>query len=186
MTSVEHAIPVPTLYEDVLTLYALSGTGSTPTHIVNYGGGWGEQLVWATEDIPNDPKYVYFPRMIFDIVITSISCRLRRFTRHDVLERLSESIARPANCMFSSVITCQFQSSHHLFPIAYALFNTSASVAKMVQKGLLANIGAHGEPPLGVNYHAEMGFTSAGGLSNYEVHPPFLLSSNPLIKYTAT
>jgi hypothetical protein len=59
MTTVEHALPVPTLYDDVLTLYALSGTGSTPTHIVNYGGTWGEQLVWASEDIPNDPKYVY-------------------------------------------------------------------------------------------------------------------------------
>jgi hypothetical protein len=80
----------------------------------------------------------------------------------------------------------QFQSSHHLFPLAYALFNTSASVAKMVQRGLLANIGAHGEPPLGVNYHAEMGFTSAGSLSNYEVRPPFLLSSNLLINYIAT
>lgn len=56
MTTVEHALPVPTLYDDVLTLYALSGTGATPTHIVNYGGAWGEQLVWATEDIPNDPK----------------------------------------------------------------------------------------------------------------------------------
>jgi hypothetical protein len=39
----------------------------------------------------------------------------------------------------------------------------------MVHKGLLANIGAHGEPPLGLNYHAEMGFTAKGGLSNYEV-----------------
>ena len=39
----------------------------------------------------------------------------------------------------------------------------------MVGKGLLANIGAHGEPPLGLNYHAEMGFTAKGGLSNYEV-----------------
>ena len=39
----------------------------------------------------------------------------------------------------------------------------------MVHKGLLANIGAHGEAPLGVNYHAEMGFTADGGLSNYEV-----------------
>lgn len=58
MTTVEHAIPVPTLYEDVLTLFALSGTGSTPTHIVNYGGSFGEQLVWATEDLPNDPKCV--------------------------------------------------------------------------------------------------------------------------------
>ncbi|KAF8810077.1 hypothetical protein BYT27DRAFT_7162151 [Phlegmacium glaucopus] len=130
MTTVEHAIPVPTLYDDVITLYALSGTGSTPTHIVNYGGAWGEQLVWATQDIPNDPK-------------------LRRFTRHDTLETLSESTSRPMT--------------------SYALFNTSSSVAAMVHKGLLANIGAHGEPPLGVNYHAEMGFTAKGGLNNYEV-----------------
>src|ERR1700733_772754 len=43
MTTVEHALPVPTLYEDVMTLYALSGTGSTPTHLVNYGGVMGEQ-----------------------------------------------------------------------------------------------------------------------------------------------
>jgi len=57
MTTVEHALPVPTLFDDVLTLYALSGTGATPTHIVNYGGAWGEQIVWATEDVPNDPKY---------------------------------------------------------------------------------------------------------------------------------
>ena len=44
----------------------------------------------------------------------------------------------------------------------------------MVEKGLLAHIGAHGEPPLGLNYHAEMGFTAKGGLSNYEV--PFIFA----------
>ncbi|THH26786.1 hypothetical protein EUX98_g7409 [Antrodiella citrinella] len=60
MTTIEHALPVPALYDDIITLYALSGTGSTPTHIVNYGGAWGEQYVWATEDIPNDPKYAIF------------------------------------------------------------------------------------------------------------------------------
>lgn len=59
MTTVEHAIPIPTLYNDVLFLYARSGTGSTPTHVVNYGGPFGEQLVWAFMDVPNDPKYVY-------------------------------------------------------------------------------------------------------------------------------
>lgn len=57
MTTVEHALPVPRLYDDVLILYALSGTGSTPTHLVNYGGAWGEQVVWAKEDVANDPKY---------------------------------------------------------------------------------------------------------------------------------
>ncbi|EPQ51053.1 hypothetical protein GLOTRDRAFT_118109 [Gloeophyllum trabeum ATCC 11539] len=130
MTTVEHALPVPELYDDVLTLYALSGTASTPTHVVNYGGAWGEQYVWAHEDIPNDAK-------------------LREFTRHDVLEGLSETTWRPKN--------------------SFALYNTSASVAKMVQNSLHVLIGAHGEPPLGLNYHAEMYFTQQGGLSNYEV-----------------
>ncbi|KZT11646.1 uncharacterized protein LAESUDRAFT_671849 [Laetiporus sulphureus 93-53] len=130
MTTIEHALPVPVLYEDVLTLFALSGTGSTPTHLVNYGGVMGEQYVWANEDIPDDPK-------------------LRRFTRHDILEGLSESTARPKT--------------------SYALFNTSVSTAKMVHMGLRAHIGAHGEPPLGLNYHKEMWFTQQGGLTNYEV-----------------
>jgi hypothetical protein len=57
MTTIEHALPVPTLYDDVLTLYALSGTGATPTHLVNYGGVMAEQLVWAYHDVPNDAKY---------------------------------------------------------------------------------------------------------------------------------
>lgn len=65
MTTVEHFLSMPVLYDDILTLFALSGTGSTPTHIVNYGGAWGEQLVWATEDIPNDEKcvFLYYTRM---------------------------------------------------------------------------------------------------------------------------
>jgi hypothetical protein len=56
MTTVEHALPISRLYSDVLTLYALSGTGATPTHIVNYGGVMAEQLVWANYDVPNDSK----------------------------------------------------------------------------------------------------------------------------------
>lgn len=58
MTTVEHALPVPGLFDDVLLLYARSGTGSTPTHLVNYGGAWGEQIIWAKEDVANDSKYV--------------------------------------------------------------------------------------------------------------------------------
>ena len=99
MTTVEHAIPIPTLYDDVLTLYALSGTGSTPTHIVNYGGAWGEQLVWANRDVPNDPKCVSHVEYNYKISYSSLS-RLRRFTRHDILETLSESTSRPIDCKF--------------------------------------------------------------------------------------
>ncbi|KAI0637449.1 hypothetical protein C8Q77DRAFT_1155282 [Trametes polyzona] len=130
MTTIEHALPIPVLYDDVLTLYALSGTGSTPTHVVNYGGVMGEQYIWAHEDLPNNDK-------------------LRRFMRHDLLESLSETTSRPLD--------------------SFQVFNTSISTAKMVRKGLKAHIGAHGEIPLGFNYHAEMFFTKAGGLTNYEV-----------------
>ncbi|KAF8216523.1 hypothetical protein K438DRAFT_1797365 [Mycena galopus ATCC 62051] len=130
MTTLEHAMPIPVLFEDVLTLFALSGTGYTPTHIVNYGGAWGEQRVWANEDIPNDPK-------------------LRSFVPHANLNILSESTARPKH--------------------SYQLFNTSTSAAKMVHKGLKIFVGAHGENPVGLNYHAELSYTKAGGLTNYEV-----------------
>lgn len=77
MTTVEHSIPIPTLYDDVLTLFSASGTGNTPTHIVNYGGIFGEDYVWvcfvgfdgklmtfrltrpwqAHESVPFDEKY---------------------------------------------------------------------------------------------------------------------------------
>lgn len=58
MTTIEHPLPIPVLYDDILNLYALSGTGSTPTHIVNYGGTMGEQYIWANEDIPGTERYV--------------------------------------------------------------------------------------------------------------------------------
>lgn len=65
------------------------------------------------------------------------------------------------------------------FLAAFAFYNTSESTAKMVHMGLKAHIGAHGEPPLGLNYHAEMFFTKLGGLNNYEVcsEGPLVLSS---------
>ncbi|KAF5379918.1 hypothetical protein D9757_007232 [Collybiopsis confluens] len=130
MTTLEHSLPVPVTYDDVQTLFALSGTANTPTHLVNYGGAFGEQFIWAAEDIPNAP-------------------RLRRFSRQDILEGVTESTARPR--------------------LSYQFFNTSISNAKMVSQGLKTLIGAHGEPPLGLNYHYEMFFAQQGGLSNYEV-----------------
>ncbi|KAH8835051.1 hypothetical protein DL96DRAFT_1572673 [Flagelloscypha sp. PMI_526] len=129
MTTVEHAIPVPVLYDDYIQFVSASGTGNTPTHLVNYGGAFGEQWIWGHNDLPNNEK-------------------LRRFTRHDILAGITETTSRPLD--------------------SWQFVNTSESVAKMVRKGLKAHIGAHGEPPLGFNYHEEMGFAAMGGLSNYE------------------
>ncbi len=77
----------------------------------------------------------------------------------------------------SSLSSSDGQLPHGTPISAYALFNTSESTAKMVRMGLRAHIGAHGESPLGLNYHAEMFFTRQGGLTNYEVCSATVLSS---------
>jgi imidazolonepropionase-like amidohydrolase len=64
----EHAIPVTPLYSDVTTLYAQSGMTYTPTLLVSYGGPFGENYFFATENPHNDPK-------------------LRRFTAHSDLDQ---------------------------------------------------------------------------------------------------
>jgi hypothetical protein len=68
MTTLEHAVPVPVLYDDVMKLFLSSGTSYTPTHIVNYGGTMGEQFIWASHDIPDDSKCVIIhPVLISDM-----------------------------------------------------------------------------------------------------------------------
>ncbi len=48
-TGVEHSLPVPRLYKDVVTLFAKSKSGYTPTMIVGYGGLSGEYY-WYQHD----------------------------------------------------------------------------------------------------------------------------------------
>ncbi|KAJ4475757.1 hypothetical protein J3R30DRAFT_3294092 [Lentinula aciculospora] len=130
MTTLEHTLPFAAIYEDVTNLFVKSRTSYTPVYLVNYVGPWGEEYVWANHDVPNDLK-------------------LRRFMPHDILEKYTESVARPRS--------------------SYVMFNASKYAAKMAHEGLRIHIGAHGEQPMGHNYHAEMFFAKSGGLSNYEV-----------------
>jgi len=79
----------------------------------------------------------------------AFDAKLRRFSSHDILQSISETTTRPKD--------------------SWQLFNTSAWVTELVRRGARAHVGAHGEPPLGHNYHAEMRFLKAGGMSNYQV-----------------
>ena len=49
-TGVEHSLPVPKLYKDVVTLFAKSKTGYTPTLIVGYGGLFGRELLVSAHE----------------------------------------------------------------------------------------------------------------------------------------
>ncbi len=66
-TGIEHALPVPRLYKDVVTLFAKSRVGYTPTMIVGYGGLSGEYYWYQHSNVWENEKLLTFtPRAIVD------------------------------------------------------------------------------------------------------------------------
>ncbi|PKA83884.1 imidazolonepropionase-like amidohydrolase [Ulvibacter sp. MAR_2010_11] len=66
-TGVEHNIPVAPVYKDVLEIWGKSGTGYTPTLIVNYGGLNGEYYYYQRDNVWENEKLLTFsPRAIID------------------------------------------------------------------------------------------------------------------------
>ena len=66
-TTVEHALPVAPLYDDVLTAFSRSGTAYTPTLIVGYGGLWGENYWYHHTDVSKNERLLAFsPRAVID------------------------------------------------------------------------------------------------------------------------
>ena len=66
-TTVEHSLPVPKLYKDVVTLFAKSKTAYTPTLIVGYGGLSGEYYWYQKTNVwENEHLLAFTPREIVD------------------------------------------------------------------------------------------------------------------------
>ena len=66
-TTVEHSLPVPKLYKDVVTLFAKSKTGYTPTLIVGYGGLSGEYYWYQKTNVWEHERLLTFtPREVVD------------------------------------------------------------------------------------------------------------------------
>ena len=66
-TTVEHSLPVPRLYKDVVTLFAKSKTGYTPTLIVGYGGLSGEYYWYQKTNVwENEQLLAFTPREVVD------------------------------------------------------------------------------------------------------------------------
>ena len=66
-TTVEHSLPVPKLYKDVVTLFAKSKTGYTPTLIVGYGGLSGEYYWYQKTNVwENEHLLAFTPREVVD------------------------------------------------------------------------------------------------------------------------
>ncbi len=66
-TSVEHSLPVPVLYNDIVTAFAKSGVGYTPTIVVGYGGLSGEFYWYQKTNVWENKRLLQFvPRDIVD------------------------------------------------------------------------------------------------------------------------
>ena len=114
-TSFEHSFPVE-LGNDVVQFFARTGTYYTPTLIVSYGGPWGEEYLWQSMNLHDDPK-------------------LRRFTPHFIIDAKSRRHAwiEPAEYQFPTV-------AHGAALIARAGGNVSMGAHGQVQ-----GLGPHWE-----------------------------------------
>jgi len=66
-TGIEHALPVQKLYKDVVTLFAKSKSGYTPTLIVGYGGLFGENYWYQHSNVwENEHLSRFTPREVID------------------------------------------------------------------------------------------------------------------------
>ncbi len=66
-TGIEHSLPVPNLYHDVVTLFARSKAGYTPTLIVGYGGLAGENYWYQHTNVYEHQHLLRFvPRDVVD------------------------------------------------------------------------------------------------------------------------
>jgi imidazolonepropionase-like amidohydrolase/Tol biopolymer transport system component len=76
-TGVEHSLPVPRIYKDVVTLFAKSKSGYTPTLIVGYGGLSGEYYWYQHSEVWKNKRLLTF--VPADVVVP----RSRRRTMAD-------------------------------------------------------------------------------------------------------
>ncbi|RMG96218.1 MAG: amidohydrolase [Deltaproteobacteria bacterium] len=66
-TGIEHALPVARLYDDVVSLFAATEVGYTPTLVVGYGGLFGENYWYAESDVfAHERLRRFVPREVVD------------------------------------------------------------------------------------------------------------------------
>jgi Tol biopolymer transport system component len=139
-SGIEHALPIAPIYEDVVGLFKASQTTNTPTLLVSYGGPFGENYFYTTEDVHDDQK-------------------LRRFIPEDNLD--ARTRRRGPGAGGSPGQAGWFLKEEYVFP-RHAEF-----VKKLIDGGGRAGVGSHGQLQ-GLGYHWELWAMASGGLSNHD------------------
>jgi imidazolonepropionase-like amidohydrolase/Tol biopolymer transport system component len=115
-TGIEHSLPVPKLYRDVVTLFSKTKVGYTPTLIVAYGGLQGENYWYQHDDVWRN-------------------ARLGAFTPRDTL--VERSRRRP--------MAAEDDFNHLLIARAAKAVKDAGTSVQLGAHGQLQGLGAHWE-----------------------------------------
>jgi Tol biopolymer transport system component len=140
-SGLEHSLPIAPVYDDVLQLFLKSNITYSPTLLVSYGGPFGENYFYTTENSYNDPK-------------------LRRFTPEVELD--ARFRRRGTGAAGSPGPGGWFMKDEYIYP-KHAEF-----AKRLVDAGGRVGIGSHGQMH-GLGYHWEMWAMASGGMSNHDV-----------------
>ena len=140
-SGVEHNLPITPIYSDVVELFKESQTTNSPTLLVSYGGPFGENFYYVTENPHDDEKLNTFAPAEY------IDARTRR--------RGSGAGGSPGRAGW-------FLEEEHVFP-RHAEF-----VKKMLEGEARMGVGSHGQLQ-GVGYHWELWAMGSGGASNHDI-----------------
>jgi Tol biopolymer transport system component len=135
---IEHSLPITPIYGDVTELFVKSGVTHTPTLLVSYGGPFGENYFYTTEDVYGNEK-------------------MRRFTPYAELAEKSLRRGRTTG-----------RFTHGWFhPDEYVFENHAEFVADLIAAGGRGGVGSHGQLQ-GLGYHWELWAMQSGGLSEHD------------------
>ncbi len=138
---VEHALPIAPIYMDVVELFKASQTTNSPTLLVSYGGPFGENFYYATEN-PHDNQ------------------KLQRYLPHASLD--TRTRRRGPGAGGSPGDAGWFLPEEYVFP-RHAEF-----AKKLIENGARVGVGSHGQIQ-GIGYHWEMWSMGSGGMSSHDV-----------------
>jgi imidazolonepropionase-like amidohydrolase len=140
-SGLEHSLPIAPVYDDVLQLFLKSNITYSPTLLVSYGGPFGENYFYTTENSYNDPKLRRFMPEV------ELDARFRR---------------RGTGAAGSPGPGGWFMKEEYVYP-KHAEF-----AKRLVDAGGRVGIGSHGQMH-GLGYHWEMWAMASGGMSNHDV-----------------
>jgi imidazolonepropionase-like amidohydrolase/Tol biopolymer transport system component len=138
---VEHTLPITPKFEDVFQWYKATQLTNSPTLIVEYGGPFGENWFYQSENLVGDAKLKHFTHP------TDFDAKIRR--------RGLGSGGSPGPAGFA-------------LKEEYAMWQHAQDVAKIVAAGGRIGVGSHGQLQ-GLGMHWEMWLLQSGGLSQHDV-----------------